>query len=153
MRAGRSGAPEPLRKVVMNGSTNPRDVLASMLTTHMQIEALGLCAAMSEIEKFSDFYLSADDPPPLNVLFRAVVEFAVLCTRKASEAHLQLAGGVLGINVDADSQFFQKTVEEAGGKAGYLLAVIFNTGGVKDKEVDYYMNQKGPLSRFISEEE
>ncbi len=136
----------------MTGSTNPKDMLASMLGTHMQMEALALCAAMQTIDKFADFYLDGSTPPPLNVLFQAVIEFALLTSRKASEAHLQLCAGVVGINIDQDTEFFEETVEQAAGERGYLLAVIFNKGGVKDKEVEYYMNQRGPLSKFIHEE-
>lgn len=137
----------------MTGSTNPKDMLASLLGTHMQIEALGLCAAMDNISKFAEFYLDGDEAPAVNVTFQAVVEFVVLCTAQAMRAHLGLSAGVLGINVSEDSEFFKRTLEEAAGQRGYLLAVIFNQAGLKDKEVDYYMNQRGPLSKFMQKED
>lgn len=137
----------------MNGSTNPKDVLASMLGIHMQLEALALCAAKENIENFAAFYLDEDDPPAVNVLFEAAIEFVLMSLSAATEVHLDLAAGVFGINVDRDSEFFQRSLEEAAGARGHLLAVIFDKSNVNPEEIDYYMNQKGPLSRFMKKEE
>lgn len=137
----------------MSGSPSASDMLASMLSAHMQIEAFGLCAAKQNIQHFAAYYLDEDDPPSITALYEAVIEFAILTVRGAVSSHFDMSAGVLGINVDDDSPFYKRAIEETKNSRARLLNIIFNTHKIEDSEVEKYMNGKGPLSRFMAKED
>ena len=142
-----------LAKMLKGLGASKETVLQSLINAHIQIEVGALLTARHNIESFAGFYLEHPKGPPLNVLWDAVIEFAMRAVIGGNASHFRLHAQHLGYDLDRQDDELAGIMRKTREDQAYIAAKLLEHAGVTFSEARKFLNDEGPYAQYLRQEE
>lgn len=124
-------------------------VLAGMLGMHIIIEVGTLLHAKKNIENFAAFHLEHPKGPPLNILWDAVIEFAMHAAVGGTAAHYRMVAQRLGFDLEREDDKLNAIMRKVRENEAAVAAALLEAAGISLSEARKFLNDEGPLSTYL----
>jgi len=141
-----------LDRALSEAGLDKEGILSGLLGMHIIIEVGTLLNAKKNIQNFAAFHLEHPKGPPLNVLWDAVIEFAMHAVVGGTAAHYRVVAQRLGFDLNREDDKLNAIMRRVRESEATVAATLLEAGGITLSDARKFLNDEGPFSTYLKQE-